>query len=102
MHFDITKFIEQVLQEDISDASGKLKSGDHTSLACIPADEKGNAKLICKQDGIIAGVALAEIIFQHIDEDIQFEKLLNDGTPVKETDVAFKVYGNVQSVLRAE
>jgi len=94
--------ITQALLEDIVDMDGKLLPGDHTSLACIPVGSKGKAKLICKADGVLAGVELAEQIFKEIDEEIEFLPLLADGSKIKPGDIAFTVWGNVIEILRAE
>ncbi len=94
--------ITQALLEDIMDMEGRCAPGDHTSLACIPVDTEGKARLICKAEGILAGVDLAEIICEEVDRGIKFEKRLNDGTQIKHGDIAFIVYGEVKSLLRAE
>ena len=57
---EIQEFIKLAIDEDIKD-------GDHSSLACIPATETGKAKLLVKQKGILAGVELAEKIFNYFD-----------------------------------
>lgn len=102
MAYNIDAFIDEVLNEDIVDINGIIPSGDHTSLACIPQAKNGKAQLLCKADGILAGMELAEMIFAKVDSDVKFEKLLNDGAVIKKGDVAFKVYGEVKSILRAE
>ena len=91
----IDLFIKNALAEDLGD-------GDHTSLSTIPADAQGKAKLIIKEDGILAGVELALYIFQYINADLKTEVFLNDGDAVKYGDVAFHVQGNVHSILLAE
>ena len=94
--------ITQALLEDIVDMEGRYPAGDHTSFACIPNDTPGKAQLICKAEGILAGVDLAKIICNEVDRDIQFEQLLSDGATIKRGDIAFKVNGEVKSLLRAE
>ena len=91
----IDRFIKNAIAEDLGD-------GDHTSLSTIPADAQGKAKLIIKEDGILAGVELALHIFHYIDEDLKTVVFLNDGNAVKYGDVAFHVRGNVHSILLAE
>lgn len=91
----IDLFIKNALAEDLGD-------GDHTSLSTIPANAQGKAKLIIKEDGILAGVELALYIFQYINADLKTEVFLNDGDAVKYGDVAFHVLGNVHSILLAE
>lgn len=102
MNYDITKFIDEALAEDIVDFSGKIPTGDHSSLACIPGAKEGRAQLLCKADGILAGVELAEIVCGRVDEKLHFEKLMNDGVRMKSGDVAFRIFGEVKSILRAE
>ena len=92
---ELNLIIENALREDVGD-------GDHSSLACIPADAVGKAKLLVKDEGILAGVAFAEMIFNYVDPEMKVEVLLTDGTPVKYGDVAFYVTGKSQSILKAE
>jgi nicotinate-nucleotide pyrophosphorylase (carboxylating) len=79
-----------------------LGSGDYSSLACIPATAQGNAKLLVKDTGIIAGVAFAKMIFEYVDSDLKVEFFIEDGTPVQYGDVVFHVSGSSQSILKAE
>lgn len=90
-----TPFIYNALQEDIGD-------GDHTSLATIPAGTLGKAKLLVKEEGILAGVELALYIFEIVDPALKVDVFLHDGAAVKPKDVAFEVEGNVHSILKAE
>jgi nicotinate-nucleotide pyrophosphorylase (carboxylating) len=87
--------IENAIREDVGD-------GDHSSLACIPANAKGKAKLLVKDDGIIAGVDFAKMIFHYVDQSLKIETYINDGTPVEYGDVVFHVSGSSQSILKAE
>jgi nicotinate-nucleotide pyrophosphorylase (carboxylating) len=87
--------IANAIREDVG-------SGDYSSLACIPADALGKAKLLVKEDGIIAGVALAKMIFEYVDPNLQIETFIEDGTAVKFGDVVFHVSGSSQSILKAE
>ena len=91
----VEELIELAIKEDIGD-------GDHTSLCCIPAEERGRMRLLCKQDGIIAGIEVAKMVTERLDSAVKFEQILNDGDRVKVGDVAFYVEGNLQSLLRAE
>ncbi len=79
-----------------------IGSGDHSSLACIPATAKGKAKLIVKDNGIIAGVDFAKMIFKTVDPDLEVETFMEDGTSVKYGDIVFHVAGSSQSILKAE
>ncbi len=87
--------IQNALREDVGD-------GDHSSLACIPIEAKGKAKLLVKDEGIIAGVEFAKMIFQYVDSDLKVETFINDGASVKYGDVVFYVSGSSQSILKAE
>jgi nicotinate-nucleotide pyrophosphorylase (carboxylating) len=91
----IDRFIINSLKEDVGD-------GDHTSLATIPAETIGKAKLLVKDEGILAGVDLAGEIFHIVDERIRMNVFLTDGAKVKYGDIAFEVEGNAQSILTAE
>ena len=77
-------------------------SGDHSSLACIPETAKGKAKLIVKDNGIIAGVDFAKMIFKTVDPNLEVETFIEDGTNVKFGDIVFHVLGSSQSILKAE
>jgi nicotinate-nucleotide pyrophosphorylase (carboxylating) len=91
----LLKFIADGLFEDVHE-------GDHTSLACVPLNSPGKARLLVKDDGIIAGVALAEKIFKYVDPYSVFHKRIEDGTAVKHGYVAFYVEADSQAILKAE
>jgi nicotinate-nucleotide pyrophosphorylase (carboxylating) len=91
----IDQFILSSLNEDVGD-------GDHTSLATIPAGTKGKAKLLVKDEGILAGVELALEIFHIVDASLKVTTFLNDGTKIKPKDIAFEVEGDAQNILKAE
>ena len=76
--------------------------GDYSSLACIPKDATGKAKLLVKDEGIIAGVEFAKMIFKAVDENLIVETFINDGAKVQYGDVVFHVAGSSQSILKAE
>ena len=92
---EIELIISNAIREDIGD-------GDHTSLSCIPDTAIGKAKLLVKDNGIIAGVEFAKEVFKYVDADLQVETLIQDGSPVKYGDVVFYVQGKSQSILMAE
>ena len=92
---ELDLIIANAIREDIGD-------GDHTSLSCIPSDAIGKAKLLVKDDGIIAGVEFAKMVFNYVDADLQIETLINDGDAVKYGDIVFYVTGKSQSILMAE
>ncbi|MBI4929233.1 MAG: carboxylating nicotinate-nucleotide diphosphorylase [Bacteroidetes bacterium] len=94
-NFDLHQFVFSSLKEDIG-------NGDHTTLSCIPENAKGKSKLIIKDDGIIAGVSLAEKIFLSFDKNLRIKFFLPDGTKVKKGDIAFIVEGSARSILTAE
>ena len=89
------EFILKSLSEDLGD-------GDHSSLACIPAEKKGKAKLLIKENGVIAGIRVAEELFSTIDKDLKFDLILEDGTNVVPGDIAFYLSGHQQSILKSE
>lgn len=91
----VKELIELCIKEDIGD-------GDHTSLCCIPADAHGRMRLLCKQEGVIAGIEVAQMVFDRLDPEMRFEQKLNDGDHVQPGDVAFYVSGRVRSLLQAE
>ena len=87
--------IENAIREDIG-------NGDFSSLACIPKTALGKAKLLVKDQGIIAGVAFAKMVFKYVDPKLVVETFINDGEAVKFGDVVFHVSGSSQSILKAE
>lgn len=91
----VDELIELAIREDIGD-------GDHSSLACIPHDQRGRMKLLVKQEGILAGVEVARRVLRRLDPDVKFEQLLEDGTRIKPGDIAFYVEGRLISLLQAE
>ena len=92
---EIDGIIANAIREDVGD-------GDHSSLACIPVTARGKAKLLVKDEGIIAGVEFAKQVFQYVDPDMMVETFIADGSAVKHGDIAFYVEGASQSILKAE
>ncbi len=92
---ELDLIIANAIREDVGD-------GDHSSLACIPADAQGKAKLLVKEDGIIAGVDFAKMIFAYVDKNLKVETFIQDGAKVKVGDVVLHVWGSSQSILKAE
>lgn len=92
---EIELIIANAIREDVGD-------GDHSSLACIPATAKGKAKLLVKDEGVIAGVEFAKQVFAYIDKNMIVEALIEDGAKVKYGDIVFYVEGASQSILKAE
>ncbi len=91
----LKNFISAAFTEDIG-------PGDYSSLASIPAEKTGTARLLIKGDGILAGVELAERIFKSFDSSLEVELLLADGAVVKEGDIGLKVSGSAASILSSE
>lgn len=87
--------ISNAIREDVGD-------GDHSSLACIPSTASGRAKLLVKDEGILAGVDFAKQVFAYVDDKLKIEIKINDGEQVKFGDIAFYVEGSSQSILKAE
>ncbi len=91
----IDRLIDLSFAEDIGD-------GDHTTLACIPADATGKSKLLIKEEGILAGIEVAKEVFRRFDPTLQTEVLMDDGTHVRPGDIPMIVSGKVQSLLQTE
>lgn len=92
---EIELIIDNALREDVGD-------GDHSSLACIPANARGKARLLVKDNGILAGVDFAKRVFKKVDPDMAMNIKIRDGEAVTRGDVAFYVEGPSQSILKAE
>lgn len=91
----VSQLIDLAIQEDIGD-------GDHSSLGSIPSNTIGKARLLVKDEGVLCGVDLAQIILHKIDSSVGFNPLLLDGASVKHGDIAFTIEGSVHSILQAE
>jgi len=87
--------IDEALDEDVG-------GGDHSTLCCIPADVKGKAVLKIKQDGILAGVSVADKIFRYKSPSCHFTAQMKDGDPMKAGDTAFEVETQVHAILMLE
>lgn len=92
---EINRIIQNALREDVGD-------GDHSSLSCIPTTATGKARLLVKDEGILAGVAFAQAVFKAVDPNLKVDVRIEDGNPVKYGDEAFYVTGSSQSILKAE
>lgn len=92
---ELNQIIVNAIREDVGD-------GDHSSLACIPVDAQGKAQVLVKEEGIIAGVAFAQMILNYVDASLVVEVFIPDGTAVKVGDVVLTVAGSSQSILKAE
>lgn len=91
----LREFVQLALREDVGE-------GDHTSLSCLPIDKDGEAKLLVKEDGVIAGVNVAEKIFTLVDPALKVNLLIADGSVVQVGDVVLSVHGKIHSILKAE
>lgn len=92
---ELELIISNAIREDVGD-------GDHSSLACIPSEAQGKAKLLVKDEGVIAGVEFAKMVFNYVDAEMKVETFINDGEVVKYGDIVFHVSGRSQSILKAE
>lgn len=92
---NLNNFIELAIQEDCGD-------GDHTSLASIPKNTKGKAKLILKDNGIVAGIELSKFIFNFVDSELEIDYKITDGSRFEYGETGFLVKGNTHSILKAE
>lgn len=95
MDNEIQLIIKNAIREDVG-------QGDHSSLACIPKEAKGKAKLLVKDEGIIAGIDFAKHVFKIVDPSLTIEFFMNDGEAMSYGDSAFMVSGYSQSILKAE
>lgn len=91
----IEEHIKLALEEDLGD-------GDHTSLSTIPTQAIGKARLVAKEEGIIAGLKVAEQVYKQVDNNTQFKAYKNDGDPINKGDIIFTVEGTSISILSAE
>jgi nicotinate-nucleotide pyrophosphorylase (carboxylating) len=91
----LREFVLRSIGEDLGD-------GDHSSLACIPWESTGKAKLLIKEEGILAGVEVAKEVFSAIDEDLIINVLISDGNKISPGDIAFDISGRQQSILKSE
>lgn len=92
---ELDLIIRNALREDIGE-------GDHSSLACIPADARGKARLLVKDEGIVAGVDFAAQVFRHVEPDITLKVMIPDGETVSYGDEVFEVEGSVHTILKTE
>lgn len=95
LDIEVKHIIDNALKEDIGD-------GDHSSLACIPPEATGKAKLLVKDRGILAGVDFAKQVFLRLDPEVKFEQFLKDGDVISPGDVAFIITAKHQIILKGE
>lgn len=92
---EIDFIIENAIREDVG-------NGDHSALACIPKSAIGKAKLLVKDEGILAGMEFAQRVFQKVDPELKLDIKIKDGSSIKRNDIVFFVEGSSQSILKAE
>lgn len=91
----LVHFVQEALVEDVG-------AGDYTSLSTIKEEQLGEAQLLVKEEGILAGIEVAKEIFSLIDPELEFDQLITDGTSVKYGDIAFKIKGKIHTILKGE
>jgi nicotinate-nucleotide pyrophosphorylase (carboxylating) len=92
---ELNEFIQLALAEDIGD-------GDHSTLASIDASAQGNAKLLVKEAGVLAGLEIAVQIFKFYNTQLKIETFFKDGDKIKPGDIAFQISGSARSILTTE
>jgi nicotinate-nucleotide pyrophosphorylase (carboxylating) len=96
MHNKILRdFISGCLTEDIGD-------GDHSSLACIPDDASGRARLLVKEKGVLSGCSVTGEVFRIVDKEMKFEPFISDGSKISPGDIVFHISGKALSILKSE
>jgi nicotinate-nucleotide pyrophosphorylase (carboxylating) len=90
-----TQFVTSAFAEDVGE-------GDHSTLASIPPGAQSRARLLVKENGIVAGVEVAKMIFAHANRDLVMTTILHDGASVKPGDIAFTVEGDARTILTCE
>ena len=91
----LVHFVQEALVEDVG-------AGDYTSLSTIKEEQLGEAQLLVKEEGILAGIEVAKEIFSQIDPELEFDQLITDGSSVKYGDIAFKIKGKIHTILKGE
>lgn len=91
----LLQFVEDAIREDVG-------PGDYTTLSTIDETKQGEAQLLVKESGIIAGIEVAKEIFLAIDPNLHFEIFLKDGDAVKYGDIAFRLKGAIHTILKGE
>lgn len=92
---NLDELIKMALKEDVGD-------GDHSTLACIPPDATGNAKMVAKQEGILCGAEVGERVFKLVDNSLKVTLLKHDGDEVMKGDKLMTIEGHSGSILTAE
>ena len=87
--------INKALEED-------LGNGDHTSLALVPETEKGKTVMIAKENGVVAGIDVAALVFKTVDNNLQINRFVSDGQEIEKGDILMEISGSALSMLSAE
>lgn len=95
----LRQFVDAALAEDLGEPPD---GGDHSSLASVSAHAQDRARLLIKDEGILAGMVLAQLIFRRVDPELQIAVLLPDGSGVHPGDIGLTVSGSARSILKAE
>lgn len=98
----LKQLVSAALAEDVGAPSTGWLPGDHSSLAAVPAGKQAKARLLVKDEGILAGLEVASFIFRQYDPALEFQALLKDGDRVKPGDIAFELKGSARSILTTE
>lgn len=91
----LNEIIQAAIEEDLGD-------GDHSTLAAIPEGTSGKALLVAKENGIIAGLTLADFIYEKFNKELRTTYFVEDGAPVKKGDIIFEVHGEARDILSSE
>ena len=91
----LDKIILDAIREDIGD-------GDHSTWAVIPEGKPGKARLLAKEEGVIAGLDLALLVYRKFNEEISLETYFKDGDPINKGDIIFEVNGEARDILSSE
>jgi nicotinate-nucleotide pyrophosphorylase (carboxylating) len=95
LKMNLTTLVERALREDVP-------SGDHTTLCCVPAGASGQAEITAKEDGIIAGLPVAEVVFKQLESSLLFEAFCSDGARVAPGEVVARISGKLRPILTGE
>lgn len=95
MNMDFIQIVSLALEEDLGD-------GDHTSLATIREGTIGEARLVVKRNGVLAGIPVAQEVFRQVDPGLRMSVTIKDGVFVERGAIPFTVEGNIRSILAAE
>ncbi len=92
---ELNEFVRLLLDEDVG-------PGDYTTMATVPPEVQGKSVLLVKENGVLAGMRVAEEIIQVFDPTLRMEKCLKDGDEIKKGDKAFFLTGSAASMLTIE